>query len=180
MSRIGKKPILVPAGVEVKIGRQRIEAKGPHGELAINIRPEIKIELKDGSVIVSPAIATKKTAAFWGLTRQLINNILQGVAHGFEKQLEIKGTGYKVFMEDETLIVEAGYSHSVKILPVSGIKISTKRNIISVFGADKEKVGNVAAKIRRVRKVEPYKGKGIRYVGEVVRRKAGKKAATAK
>lgn len=178
MSRIGKKPIEIPEGVEVKIESQKVIIKGPKGELNIEIRPEIKIEVKEGKIFVSPKIETKKTKAFWGLTRALLFNMIKGVTEGYEKKLEIKGLGYKANLEGEDLILMVGFSHPVKIKMPEGIKFSVEKNIIAVSGINKEKVGELAAQIRRVKPPEPYKGKGIRYVGEQVRRKVGKKVAT--
>ena len=179
MSRIGKKPIEIPKGVEVKIEDNVVIVKGPKGELQKKIRPEIKVEIKENEILVSPEKETKKTNAFWGLTRTLISNIIKGVTEGYEKKLEIQGVGYKANLEGEDLVLQVGFSHSVKIDKVGGIKFEVEKNIIAISGIDKELVGQVAAKIRKVRPPEPYKGKGIRYVGEEVRRKAGKKVVTA-
>lgn len=179
MSRIGKKPIEIPEGVQVKIENQRVMIKGPKGELSREIRPEIKVGVKEGKIFVLPKIETKKTKAFWGLTRSLINNMVKGVTEGYEKKLEIQGLGYKANLEGEELVLFVGFTHSVKIKPPKEIKISTQKNLITISGIDKELVGLIASKIRKVKPPEPYKGKGIRYVGEVVRRKAGKKVVTA-
>lgn len=178
MSRIGQKPILIPDNVEVKIDGQKVKIQGPKGELQREIRPEIKVELKEKKIFLSPKIESKQTKAFWGLSRTLLFNMVMGVTEGFEKKLEIRGIGYKVRKEGEDLILEVGFTHSVKIKVVEGIKFSVEKNVITVSGIDKEKVGQVAAKIRKVKRPEPYKGKGIRYLGEVVRRKPGKKAVT--
>lgn len=178
MSRIGKKPILIPESVEVKIEDNRVVVKGPKGELQREVRPEIKVEVKEGKVLVTPQKETKKTNAFWGLTRALIFNMLKGVTEGYEKKLQMEGVGYKANLEEEGLILQVGFSHPVKIKKTEGIKFLVEKNIITVSGIDKELVGQVAAKIRKVRPPEPYKGKGIRYLGEEVRRKAGKKVAT--
>ena len=179
MSRIGKRPIKIPSNVEVKIEGNRVTIKGPKGELSREIRPEIKVEESKGSLVVFPKTKTKKSKAFWGLTRALLNNMVKGVYEGYEKKLEIQGLGYKANLEGETLVLMAGFTHPVKIETPPGIKITTEKKIITVSGIDKELVGQTASSIKKVRPVEPYKGKGIRYVGEVVRRKAGKKAATA-
>lgn len=177
MSRVGKKPIQIPEGVQVKIDGQKITVKGLQGELSLNIRPELKVELKDNNLILAPQRKTKKTKAFWGLTRSLLYNIVKGVTQGFEKKLQLEGIGYRAKLEGNDLVLEVGFSHSVKIMKTEGITFRVEKNIITVSGADKEKVGQIAASIRRVRPVEPYKGKGIRYFGEVVRRKEGKRAA---
>ena len=179
MSRVGKKPIKIPEGVEVRKEDRKTIVKGPKGELSWEVRPEIEIEIKEGEVIVSPKKETKQTDAFWGLTRTLIANMIQGVTEGFEKQLEINGVGYKANMEGEDLILHVGFSHLVKIKKPEEIELSVKKNIISVSGISKQLVGETAARIRKVRPPEPYKGKGIRYLDEIVRRKESKKAATA-
>lgn len=178
MSRVGKKPIKIPPNVEVKIEKNKVTIKGPKGELSREVRPEIKVKEDKGSLVVSPKAETKKSKAFWGLTRALLNNMVKGVCEGYEKKLEIKGLGYKANLEGETLVLMAGFTHPVKIKAPQGIQITTQQKIITVSGIDKELVGQVASRIKKVRPAEPYKGKGIRYVGEVIRRKAGKKAAT--
>ena len=179
MSRIGKKPIKIPDSVEIKIDGQKITVKSSNGEIFREIRPEIKVEIKEKEVFVTPLIDTKKTNAFWGLTRSLLSNMITGVTDGYEKKLEIQGIGYKASLDGEDLVLEMGFSHPVKLSCPEGIKFLVEKNIISVKGISNELVGHIAAKIRRVRPPEPYKGKGIRYVGEIVRRKVGKKATTA-
>jgi large subunit ribosomal protein L6 len=179
MSRVGKKPILIPESVEVKIEGQKVIIKGPKGELSQEVRPEIMIEQKNGQIFVLPKIETKKTKALWGLTRALIANMIKGVTEGYEKKLEIQGLGYRATIEGEDLVLFAGFTHPVKIKCPQKIKFSVEKNVISVSGIDKELVGQVASKIRKVRPPEPYKGTGIRYQGEVIRRKAGKKVVTA-
>lgn len=184
MSRVGKKPILIPEVVEVKIEGQMVTIKGPKGELLKEIRPEIKVEVKENKIFVEPKMESKKTKAFWGLTRALLANMVMGVARGYEKKLQIEGLGYRANLEGPTeggypdLVLYVGFSHPVKIQAPSGIKFSIEKNIITVSGTDKELVGQTAAKIRSVQPPEPYKGKGIRYVGEVIRRKVGKKVVT--
>ncbi len=178
MSRIGKKPIEIPDNVEIKIDGNKISVKGPKGELQKDVRSEIKIEIKNDKIFVSPQKETKRTRAFWGLFRTLIFNMVKGVTDGYEKKLEIHGVGYKANLEGENLVLLVGFSHPVKIDKVEGIKFLVEKSIITVSGIDKELVGQIAAKIRKVRPPEPYKGKGIRYLGEEVRRKAGKKVAT--
>lgn len=177
MSRIGKKPILIPEDVEVKIDDQKVAVKGPKGELSQEIRSEIKVEQKQGQIFVSPQARTKQTKAFWGLSRTLIFNMLQGVREGYKKSLQMEGVGYRARVEGKELVLEVGFSHPVKIPTPEDIEFSVEKNIIIVSGIDKAKVGQTAAKIRAIRPPEPYKGKGIRYVGEVIRRKEGKKAA---
>ena len=182
MSRIGKKPIKIPENVNVEIEDQKMKISGPKGEMIQKIHPEIKAEIIDGSILIFPKkdSLSKKTRAFWGLYRTLIYNRIIGVTEGFEKKLEMKGVGYKAIIEDGNLVLSVGFSHPVKIRDPEGINLSVDKNIITVSGIDKGKVGEFAAKIKRVRKVEPYKGKGIRYLGEKVRRKEGKKVAAVK
>ncbi len=179
MSRIGKKPILIPQGIEVSIDENKVSVKGPKGELTKIFRPEIVIEEKDNSISVYPKVENKKNKAFWGLTRALLFNMIQGVSQGFEKKLQIEGVGYRAEVQGKEVILRMGFSHLVNFNIPEGIEVSVERNIITIKGIDKELVGLVAAKIRAIRPPEPYKGKGIRYVGENVRRKAGKKAVTA-
>jgi len=189
MSRIGKKPILIPEGVEVKIEGERVIIRGPKGELQRVVRPEIKVEVKENKILLSPHIKTskqkkfapgqaKKTKAFWGLFRALLFNMVEGVTKGFEKKLEIKGLGFKAIKEGEDLLLSVGFTHPVRIKALPGIKFLIEKNIITISGIDKEKVSQTAAKIRKVKPPEPYKGKGIKYQGEIIRRKAGKKTVT--
>ena len=178
MSRIGKKPIIIPVNVSVKVDGQDVLIKGPKGEMKRTVRPEIKVEVKDNRILVSPQIETKKTKAFWGLTRMLLANMVEGVNKGFERKLEIKGVGFKAGLEDDCLILHLGFSHPVKVKKPDGIDFIVKKNFITVSGIDIEKVSQTAAKIRRIKPPEPYKGKGIRYEGEIIRRKVGKKASS--
>lgn len=178
MSRIGKKPIKIPKEVQIEIEGQKVKVKGPKGELERKIPPEIGIEKKGEKLIFFPQKKTKKTKAFWGLSRSLVNNMVEGVTKGFEKKLEIQGIGYRAFLQGKDLVLEVGFSHPVKIKCPQGIDFSVEKNIIKVSGIDKELVGNVAAKIRKVKKPDPYKGKGIRYLGEKIRKKLGKKAVS--
>lgn len=178
MSRIGKKPIKIPSEVKVKIEGQKITVNGPKGELFREILPEIKIETKENQILLSPQVKSKKTNAFWGLFRNLVSNMVKGVTEGFEKKLQIEGVGFKAQVTGNDLELFVGFSHSVKIEAPENIKFSVEKNIITVSGFDLEKVSQTAAKIKKVRPVEPYKGKGIKYLGEQVRRKEGKKVAT--
>lgn len=183
MSRIGKKPILIPEGVTVKIDGRRVSVKGPKGELSKEFRPEVEIKMEDNQVLVSPKKgfeSIKKTKAFWGLTRKLIANMVEGVTSGFEKKLEINGIGYKAEVKEKELILSVGFSHLVKMIIPEGLTVSVEKNIVIISGMNKEDVGQFAAVIRKVRPAEPYKGKGIKYFGEVIRRKVGKKVAAAK
>ena len=177
MSRIGLKPVDIPTGVEVKIENNSVTAKGPKGELSQEFREEIIIERVDDQILVKRPSDEPFYKALHGLTRSLINNMVIGVSKGFEKKLEIVGVGYKAQIKGKSLEVLAGFSHPVVVKAVEGIEfdvpIPTK---IVVRGADKQKVGEVAANIRSIRKPEPYKGKGIKYEGEHVRRKVGKTA----
>ncbi len=177
MSRIGKKPIQIPAGVEVKIDGNKITVKSPKGEIAEEIRPEISIELKEGKIFLSlKGTETKIKKSLWGLYGALINNMIKGVTVGFEKKLEIQGVGYKAELQGSILVLNVGFSHQVKMEIDPRVKITVEKNtLITINGIDKELVGQVAANIRKVKPPEPYKGKGIRYLGEYVRRKEGKK-----
>lgn len=180
MSRIGKKPIQIPENVKVEIEEQKITIRGPKGELFLNIRPEIEVKVADKEILVIPKINTKNTKAFWGLTRVLLSNMIKGITKGYEKKLEIQGIGYKFQLSGNNLLINVGLSHPIEIKAPSGINFSIEKNIITVSGINKELVGQIAANIKKVKPVEPYKGKGIKYVGEIVRRKAGKKAIAKK
>lgn len=178
MSRVGKQPIPVPEGVNVEISGAIISVSGTRGNLSFKIHDEIGAAVKDGKIMVSAKSENKFVRALHGLTRSIIANMVQGVTLGHAKTLEIVGTGYRAAKQGESLVLNMGYSHPVIIEPVEGIQIETKENKIIIAGADKALVGETAAKIRRVRPPEPYKGKGIRYQGEFIRRKAGKAAKT--
>lgn len=177
MSRIGKLPISIPDGIDVKIDKRKLSVKSQKGELVYEFRPEIEVKIENQQILVSPKMKTKRTKAYWGLTRALIANMIEGALNGYEKKLELQGVGYKVEPQGEDLIMQIGFSHPVKIDKVDNIKFVVEKNVITISGIDKQLVGQVASKIRKIRPPEPYKGKGIRYVGEVVRIKAGKKAA---
>lgn len=179
MSRIGKQPIIIPKEAAVKVENGKISVKGPKGELSYKIRPEIKAEIKDGSIVISPISKMKKTSAFWGLTRALINNMVKGVTQGYEKRLEIEGIGFKALLDGKDLVLSLGFTHPVAVKVPEGVQFKVEKNVIVISGFDKDLVGRTAARIRSLKKPEPYKGKGIRYQGEVVRRKAGKKAVAA-
>ncbi len=179
MSRIGKKPIEIPSGVSVQIEGRRVQVTGPKGELSREFRPEIAVEQKDGSLVVSPMQDSRLAKSLWGLTRTLISNMIQGVSQGYEKRLEIEGVGYRAAAERNSLVLDVGFSYPVKLEAPEHTSVAVDKNVIIVSGIDKEQVGRFAATIRKVRPPEPYKGKGIRYEGEVIRRKLGKKAAAA-
>lgn len=175
MSRIGKKPIPVPKGVEVKIDGQNVSVKGSKGELKREIPTQIAVTLEDGTVAVAPTNESRKARQMHGLCRTLVANMVEGVSKGFEKRLEIQGVGYRAAMKGTTLVLNVGYSNPVEIPPPDGIQMAVEANTnVIVTGISKELVGNTAARIRDVRPPEPYKGKGIRYAGEMIRRKAGK------
>ena len=175
MSRIGKKPIEIPSGVEVKIDGQKVTVKGPLGEESVTVRPEIAVKIEENQIVVSRTVETKEANALFGLSRTLIANAVHGVKEGFEKKLEIQGVGYRANMEGKNLNLALGYSHPVVVEPPEGITITVEANTkISVKGSNKQTVGDVAALIRGKRAPEVYKGKGIRYEGEYIRRKAGK------
>lgn len=175
MSRIGKKPIEIPSGVEITIDGQTVTAKGPLGTEIVEVRPEIAVKIEDNHIILSKVGQTRETDALFGLSRTLVANAVHGVKEGFEKKLEIQGVGYRANMEGKNLNLSLGYSHPVIVEPPAGITISVEANTkISVKGSNKQKVGDVAAFIRSKRPPEVYKGKGVRYEGEYIRRKAGK------
>lgn len=175
MSRVGKQPIQIPEGVEVKLDNDFVIVKGSKGELKNEIRSEIKVEIKDKEIKLKPVKFHKGTQALWGTYRSHIANMIEGVTKGFEKKLEIQGVGYRANLEGKDLVLSLGFSHPIKMKAPEGIEFKVEKNAITISGIDKQLVGQVAAEIRSKRKPEPYKGKGIRYEGEVVRRKAGKK-----
>jgi large subunit ribosomal protein L6 len=177
MSRIGKRPIEVPAGVIVAIDPGRVTVSGPKGELRQEVPSRMQIEQQEGSIVVTRPTERGDDRALHGLTRTLIANMVEGVTNGFEKRLEIQGVGYRAALAGSDLELQVGYSHSVKIKPREGISFEVPiPTQIVVRGIDKQIVGQTAAEIRKVRPPEPYKGKGIRYEGEHVRRKVGKRA----
>ncbi|NYT40426.1 50S ribosomal protein L6 [Sphingomonas sp. R-74633] len=176
MSRIGKKPVPVPAGVTASIDGRVLSVKGPKGTLSLNLRDEISYTLEDGSISVQPANETKGARAFWGMQRTLVQNLITGVTEGFTKKLLITGVGYRAASQGKVLKLQLGYSHDVNIDVPEGIEIKTPdQTTVEISGIDKQKVGQIAAEIRRWRKPEPYKGKGIKYDGEFIFRKEGKK-----
>ena len=178
MSRIGKKPVTLPKGVNLDLQGSTVAVKGPKGELRRTLHPEMKLSLNDGTFTVERPSEDKRHKALHGLTRTLVQNMVEGVSKGFTKTLEIQGVGYKAEAKPYGVNLIVGYSHPVKYEAPKGIKISVENNIVvKIEGADKEAVGQVAAELRAVRPPEPYKGKGIRYQGEQVRRKAGKTGA---
>ncbi|KQP57692.1 50S ribosomal protein L6 [Agreia sp. Leaf283] len=175
MSRIGRLPIEIPAGVEVKIDGQAVAVKGPKGELALTVASPIEVKIEDGQVLVTRPDDERESRSLHGLTRTLIANQIIGVTEGYSKSLEVVGTGYRVAAKGASVEFALGYSHPITVEPPAGISFSVEGvNKLTVTGIDKQAVGEVAANIRKLRKPEPYKGKGVRYAGEVVRRKAGK------
>ncbi|WP_209125327.1 50S ribosomal protein L6 [Alkalihalobacillus sp. BA299] len=175
MSRIGKKPIEVPSGVTVTLNDNVITVKGPKGELSRSVHPEMVVKVEENQVVIERPSDNKEHRSLHGTTRSIISNMVEGVTKGYEKGLELIGVGYRATKSGSKLVLNVGYSHPVEIVPEEGIEIEVPSNTkVLVKGIDKERVGAIAANIRSVRLPEPYKGKGIRYEGEYVRRKEGK------
>ncbi|MGC8651234.1 MAG: 50S ribosomal protein L6 [Minisyncoccia bacterium] len=179
MSRIGKKAIIIPEGVKTKLDNNLLVIQGPKGEGVVNIPNVVQVKIADNQISVLLLKETKDTKALWGTTRALINNVVIGVTHGFQKDLEIEGVGYRVSVEGNQVVMKVGFINLIKLDIPKGIEVKVDKNLISVMGISKEQVGQFAAIIKSVKPVEPYKGKGIHYKGERIRRKAGKKLATA-
>ncbi len=176
MSRIGKRAVALPSGVSATTEGQILSVKGPKGTLALQMRDEIAYEIGDDGILVKPANETKQARAFWGMQRTLVQNLVTGVSEGFTKVLEITGVGYRAQAQGRNLRLQLGYSHDVNFPVPEGVEVKTPdQNTVEISGIDKQKVGQVAAEIRRWRKPEPYKGKGIKYRGEFIFRKEGKK-----
>jgi large subunit ribosomal protein L6 len=176
MSRIGKKPVALPSGVTAKLEGGTLSVKGPKGELSLNIADDIAYAVEAGAVTVKPTNDSKRAKAFWGMQRTLVQNLVTGVTEGFTKTLEITGVGYRANVQGKNLKLQLGYSHDVDFAIPEGITIKTPdQTTVEISGVDRQKVGQVAAEIRRWRKPEPYKGKGIKYRGEFIFRKEGKK-----
>jgi len=178
MSRIGKQPIKIPSGVEVKIDERKVELKGPKGTLVVNVSQGIKVESVEDTIVVSPITERKSLIAFWGLSRALVANAVEGVTDGFKKVLEFQGVGYRAAGQGNKIELNLGFSHPVNYEAPEGINFKVEKNVITISGIDKQMVGEVAAQIRKIRPPEPYKGAGIRYQGERVKRKAGKKVVS--
>ncbi|MEL6221851.1 MAG: 50S ribosomal protein L6 [Cyanobacteria bacterium J06627_8] len=175
MSRIGKRPIEIPAKVSIQISGQTVSVKGPKGELSRTLPSEVEVLQEEAAVLVKRRNESRIARQRHGLSRTLVSNMVEGVSQGFQKKLEIQGVGYRAQVQGKNLILNVGYSNPVEIVPPAGITLSVEANTnVTVSGIDKEVVGNTAAQIRAVRPPEPYKGKGIRYANEMVRRKAGK------
>ena len=178
MSRIGKMPITIPKGIKVELNNNKIKVSGERGTLERNIHPDMQVKIEEDKICVSRPSDSRSPRSLHGLSRSLINNMVLGVFSGFEKILEIHGVGYRAVLEDGKMVIQIGYSHPIKVDTPKGIEFEVeKQKIIKVKGIDKQLVGETAAKIRLLRKPEPYKGKGIRYIDEVVRRKVGKTGA---
>ena len=176
MSRTGKKPVAVPAGVTASIADGQLSVKGPKGTLSLPLADEVTYSIEDGVIAVKPANDSKRARAFWGMQRTLVANLITGVTEGYTKKLLITGVGYRADAKGKVLNLKLGYSHDVDFDVPEGIEIKTPDNTtVEISGIDKQKVGQVAAEIRRWRKPEPYKGKGIKYAGEFIFRKEGKK-----
>jgi large subunit ribosomal protein L6 len=176
VSRIGKHPVAVPGGVEVAIAGQTLTVKGARGELSHTFADEVEVAREDDRIWVKPRTEDRRARSMWGLSRSLVNNMVQGVSAGFTRTLEITGVGFRAAVDGSYLNLQLGYSHEIKLAVPPDVEIACPRpTAITITGADKQRVGQIAAEIRALRKPEPYKGKGIRYDGEHVRRKEGKK-----
>lgn len=176
MSRIGKKPVTIPSGVTATIEGRELSVKGPKGTLTMPLADEVSYAVEDGAIAVQPANDTKRARSFWGMQRTLVQNLVTGVTEGFSKTLQITGVGYRANLQGKNLKLQLGYSHDVDFAVPEGITIATPdQTTVQISGIDRQKVGQVAAEIRRWRKPEPYKGKGIKYQGEFIFRKEGKK-----
>ncbi|MDP3993745.1 MAG: 50S ribosomal protein L6 [bacterium] len=175
MSKIGKKPITIPEGVEVNIAGQTLNVKGPKGHLTVELHPSVAVKSAEGQLAVSvPNPDNRKQRALWGTFRSLVQNAITGVSAGFERKLEISGVGYRASVADGKLVLNIGFSHPVELPIFPGLEVKVEKSIITVSGIDKQEVGQFAALVRSRKKPEPYKGKGIKYAEEVIRRKAGK------
>jgi large subunit ribosomal protein L6 len=181
MSRIGNKPVPIPANTKVTIDGRTVKAEGPHGTLSVEVNDSVTLAVDKGQLMVANATGRKEDKKFHGLYRSLLNNIIIGVSEGFTRKLEMVGVGYKATVAGKEIVLDVGFSNSKRLKIPTGIKVSVEKNIaITLWGNNKEVLGQFAADIRKIRPPEPYKGKGIRYEGEVVRRKAGKAGAIGK
>ncbi len=176
MSRVGKKPIEVPEKTEVAISGDVITVKGPLGELTRTLTPEVSVSLADNTVVVSQNVDTLEARALWGTYASHVSNMVRGVNTLFEKKLVLEGIGYKVEVKGETLALALGFSHPVNVPIPQGLKVAIEKNVITISGVDKALVGEFTSKVRALKKPEPYKGKGLRYAGEVIKMKQGKKS----
>ncbi len=177
MSRIGKKPVSIPSGVEVSLDKRVVSVKGPKGALSFEHRREVKVTIEGELLQVAKVGETKQAQALWGTTAKTIANMITGVTTGFEKSLELNGVGYRMNLQGKKMVLALGFSHPVEMELPEGVTAVIEGNVLKVTGSDKQQVGEFAAVVRKLKPVEPYKGKGFKYVGEIVRRKEGKKAA---
>ncbi len=177
MSRIGKKPISIPTGVEASLSANVVTVKGPKGTLEFAFRREVAVVLTESEITIEKKGSTKLAQALWGTTAKMMTNMCEGVLNGFQKQLELNGVGYRMAIAGKKVTLALGFSHPVEVTVPSELEVTIEGNIMTVKGIDKQKVGQFAAVVRKLKPVEPYKGKGFRYVGETVRRKEGKKAS---
>ncbi len=176
MSRIGKNPVHIPQGVEVKLAGQTLTAKGKLGQGSLTLVDDVSVEIANGNVKVSPRSETRRARAMWGTSRALVNNLVKGVAEGFTKNLEINGVGYRAAVQGKDLVLQLGYTHEIKYPIPAGVTMKTEKpTTISISGADRRQIGQIAAEIRAFRPPEPYKGKGVKYDTETIIRKEGKK-----
>jgi large subunit ribosomal protein L6 len=176
MSRIGKKAVTIPTGVTVTLDGQTVSVKGPKGQLAWTVAEEIEVRQEGGELLLTKRVETTRGQSMWGLSRTLVNNMVVGVTQGYEQSLELVGVGYRAAMKGQALSMQLGFSHDVEIPAPAGVTFAVpKQTEVKISGIDKQLVGETAARIRRIRPPEPYKGKGVRYAGEKVRRKEGKK-----
>ncbi len=176
MSRIGKNPVAVPAGVTVEVSGQTVKAKGKLGELSMKLHPEVGAKVADGKVTLAPLSESATAKSVWATSRTLVSNMVKGVSEGYTKKLEIQGVGFRAQLQGQDLVLQLGFSHEVRFPVPEGIKVAVeKQTQLTVSGIDKEQVGQVSAEIYNLRRPEPYKGKGIRYEGQYIRRKEGKK-----
>ncbi|MDO9335446.1 MAG: 50S ribosomal protein L6 [Caulobacter sp.] len=176
MSRIGKKPIAIPSGVTLTLDGQTVSVKGPKGQLSWTVIDDVVITHENGELTLAPRDDSQRARSMWGLSRTLVGNMVQGVTEGFERKLELVGVGYRAALKGDALSLQLGFSHDVEVAPPAGVTfVVPKQTEITISGIDKQAVGEIASKIRRLRPPEPYKGKGVRYAGEKVRRKEGKK-----
>lgn len=179
MSKIGQLPVSIPNGVTAEIKANSVTVKGPKGSLSYDMDRLVTVEQKDNELVFKASKGTKYSRSIWGTTRKIVSNMVKGVSEGWSKQLELVGTGYRAEVQGKTLVLTVGYSHPVKIEAPEGINFKVEKGIVTVDGIDRQLVGQIAADIRGSRPPEPYKGKGVKYVGEVIRRKAGKAAKAA-
>jgi len=178
MSRIGKKPIEIPQGVTVELKDDKVTVSGSKGKMELVVVYDVKVSIKENEVIVEKGNSSKKSRAMWGTVNRLIGNMIKGVSEGFSKSLELNGVGFRMEINGKKLKMALGFSHPVEVEVKEGLEVKIENNVLTISGIDKQRVGQFASEIRSLKPVEPYKGKGFRYVGEIVRRKEGKKASS--